>query len=55
MEIQTWNHQIGFKAMRFDEIPFEVEIDKKSGSDFFVTQLLSPLRTNLDKTMQTPH
>lgn len=46
---------MGFKVMGFNEMPFRVKVDRKSGYDFFGTQPLTPLRTNLDRTMQMPH
>lgn len=42
---------MGFKAMRFDELPFQVGVEKISGSEFFVTQSLTSLTTNIDQTM----
>ena len=45
---------MGFKAMRFDEIPFQVRIGKKSESHFFVTHPLTPFRTDPDQTMERP-
>lgn len=41
--------------MGFKEIPFQLRVDRKSESDFFVTQSLTPLRANLDQTTQMPH
>lgn len=42
------SHQMHFKAMRFDELPFQ---EKISESEFFVSQSLISLRTNIDQTM----
>lgn len=53
LKYRCGSYQVDFKALRYDEIPFQVRIDKKSEPDFFVTHLLTPLRTDFDQNGET--
>lgn len=46
---------MGFKTLGFNVIPFQLRVDRKSESDFFVTQPLTALRANLDQATEMPH